>query len=187
MEQTWVVVGVLVVLWVVLRFRKAKVPQIDPPATPTYRKVEGFKVVAFLHPLMADGCLRDHGVQYGASFRVKDGPRLPHDEKCQCHAIPFALAPNDVFAGALRMPTPVHCEDPTISGESAQRLFAFLKASMGQEIPADLDAYLSAVQWGDYPEALRPAIKSFLTTRYAHLRALLNPGVVPPPPQPPVG
>ncbi len=162
MNPIWAVLLVAVAFVVLLRLRRRRrLPQV-----PVYaRRIEGFQVVASLAPEMSSACLFDHGVQYGKGFRRKEGPELPHDERCRCASLPFSFTSNEVFNGALRNFTGVHSEAQGFTQKTADDLMAQLKKVESVQLPVDKEAYLAAVQVEDSSEA----VHAFLSARYTYL------------------
>ncbi|MCZ6558903.1 MAG: hypothetical protein O7A69_14190 [SAR324 cluster bacterium] len=163
MNPIWAVLLVAVAFVVVLRIkRRRRLPQI-----PVYaRRIEGFQVVASLAPEMSSACLFDHGVQYGKGFRRKEGPELPHDERCRCASLPFSFTSNEVFNGALRNFAGVrNNEVQGFTQEAADDLVAQLKKVESVQLPVDIEAYLAAVQVEESGEAMH----AFLSARYTYL------------------
>ena len=76
-------------------FRRHKAPRR------VITQVEGFEVRAYLSAATPAACLCDDGIRFGRSFRLKEGPSLPHSDECLCEVAPISLRSNDVFDGAL--------------------------------------------------------------------------------------
>jgi hypothetical protein len=169
MNALWIILLVLVALLVFTRLRtKRKLRGRTPPKLGP--RVTGSQINAYLHPRMSAACLFDHGVQFGKGFRRKEGPELPHDEACRCESVPFSFTSSEVFNGALRGVTHVKSTIEGLPQEQAQRLVEGLKAAESNPLPADEEAYLSAVVGPGPPARLREEIRAFLGERYRHLQ-----------------
>lgn len=169
MNQLWIVFAALVALLLFTRIRARRRPQPQRAPVPGPR-IQGYQVRAYVHPRMSAACLYDHGVQFGRGFRRKDGPRLPHDPRCRCEAVPFSFTSSEVFNGALRQVRPVESSIPGLAGAEAARLIEGLKAAEAGGLPADDAAYAAAVGVADYPAGVREALRAFLSERLAYLR-----------------
>lgn len=159
--------GLMVVAW---RFTRRK-----PGTDDTERvrrpegKVEGFQVWTPLHVRMGRACIFDHGMQYGAGFRRKEGPLLPHDPYCRCETLPFTFNGSEVLAGALRRVGEPKTLEPGIPVSAIVPTLAALKRINAEPIPKDEDGYLALVGVDAFQEPDRSAVTAFLRERYAFL------------------
>ena len=167
MNPIWLVLLVGVAFLVILRLKgRGKRRR----TTPVYsRRIDGFQVVAQLAPEMAGGCLFDHGIQFGKGFRRKEGPALPHDDRCGCKAMPFSFTSNEVFNGVLRdaMPLPSSIRD--LPPEEAKRLAESLLRIVSEPLPDDAGSYAASAGLELFPEKYQSGVDSFLRERYTYL------------------
>jgi hypothetical protein len=169
MNPIWLMLLVLVAFLIVLRLKKRGRRKLR---TPVYsRRIEGFQVVAALEPEMPSACLFDHGVQFGRGFRRKEGPALPHDERCKCSTLPFSFTSNEVFNGALRTFAEIRNEVQGLDQPSANRLVDQLRRTESGPLPPTLEAYLARMDLDEFHERAQALVRVFLTQRYAFLRA----------------
>jgi hypothetical protein len=160
-------IGLLVVGWRFSRPRKRE-DKTERPRRPE-RKVEGFHVSSPLHVKMGRGCIQDYGMQFGAGFRRKDGPLLPHDPPCRCETSAFSFTGSEVFAGALRHLTEPKSGEPGLPVEAVPKLMAALKRINAEPVPPDADAYLALIGEDTLDAGTRPAALAFLRERHAFL------------------
>jgi hypothetical protein len=169
MNNLWIVGAAIVALAVIARIRtRRKVPQRrSPPASGP--RIQGFQMVAYVHPRMSAACLFDHGMQFGKGFRRKEGPPLPHDAACRCESQPFSFTSSEVFNGALRNLGAVHGSIAGLAAADAQHLIERLKAVEARPLPAEPGAYARAVDVESFPASIRAALEGFLVERHAYL------------------
>jgi hypothetical protein len=159
--------GLMAVGW---RFAKRK-PRAETPERPRRagRRVEGFQIWSPLHVRMGRGCIADHGMQYGAGFRRKEGPLLPHDPNCRCETIPFTFTGSEVFGGALRRLGEPKTLQPGFPLSAVAPALAALKRVNAEPLPADVEAYLAVAGADSFEETARGAFTAFLRERFAFL------------------
>jgi len=160
-------IGLLLVTWRFTRPRKRG--DAAERARGPERKVEGFHVGSPLHARMGRACIQDYGMQFGAGFRRKDGPLLPHDPQCRCETAAFSFTGSEVFAGALRHVTEPKSGEPGLPVEAVPKLLAALKRINAEPVPPDAGAYLALIGEDTLDAETRPAALAFLRERHAFL------------------
>lgn len=164
-----ILLGLIAVGW---RFTKRRpAPESKERTRTPERRVEGFQVWSPLHVRMGRGCIADHGTQYGAGFRRKEGPLLPHDPYCRCETIPFTVTGSEVFGGALRRIGVPKSLPPGFPAGAIVPAIAALKRINAEPLPDDVDAYLSLTGVDSFDEAAREAFAAFLRERHAFLKS----------------
>jgi len=167
-DRTWLFIaaGLAFFLILTIRNRKKRIPE-----TKVYsRRIEGFQVVAFLHPKVSQACLADHGVQFGKGFRRKEGPSLPHDERCRCRTSAFSYTSNEAFHGALRK-----FRDPDVSierlpAQESKALLDAMRAENGAHPPETVEQYLERSGLSQFSPDSRSSVEAFLRERFEFLR-----------------
>lgn len=168
MQPIWGLVVAVVAFLLILHLRNRR---RRPPAPKPYgRRIEGAQIQAYLHPRVTHGCLADHGLQFGAGFRRKQGSALPHDPACGCRPVPFAFTSTEVFNGALRRPLPPTTSIEGLPGEDGLLLLEMLRAAEGAPLPQTEAAFLGAAHVERISEVFREAVEGFLRERYAYLK-----------------
>jgi hypothetical protein len=166
LDRTWVfiVAGVAFLLVVSIRNRKKRVPETKVYA----RRIEGSQVIAFLHPRVSAACLADHAIQFGKGFRRKEGPALPHDDRCQCRIAPFSYTSTEAFHGALRQPRAPDVSIDSLRSQDALALLSLMRAEAGPP-PETMDAYLVVCDLNRFSPDSRSLVEAFLRDRYEFL------------------
>lgn len=169
MSPLWIILAVLVGFVVMLRLRRKgrKGGDINRPYSP---RIEGYVVTTFLHPEMSLPCLFDHGLQYGRGFRRKEGPVLPHDEKCRCSTARFAHSGSEVFNGALRDVGAVGTE-MQMSQKTAKALVNMLMEISAQALPETFDEFYASIPLEGISRGEAETVKVFLQRRFDFLKA----------------
>ncbi|MEE8396528.1 MAG: hypothetical protein V3S29_10775 [bacterium] len=173
MSPVWTMLVVMVAFLAVLHLKNRK-KRRKAMVVPSYsRRIDGFQVVAFLHPEISATCLFDHGVQFGRGFRRKEGPELPHQAGCRCATLPFSYSSSEVFHGALRGAAEIPVSIAGLDADGVRRLIENLKQAAGrQPLPPDPAGYFQLVQLDTFAENVRPAIAEFLRSRHEYLKTL---------------
>jgi hypothetical protein len=176
-NQTWVLVvaGLAFFLVLTIRNRKKRAPETKVPA----RRIEGFQVIAFLHPRVSPACLADHGIRFGKGFRRKESPPLPHDDGCRCRAAPFTLTSTEAFHGALRQQRAPDASIDELRSQDTQTLLELLRAESGPP-PESVELYLARFAADRFTPEGRLPLEGFLRERYEFLRAMTQPPQPPP-------
>lgn len=169
MQPIWSLLLVLAAFFLILHLRNRR-RRPAPTVQPYTRRVEGFQVVAYLHPRISRGCLFDHGMQFGKGFRRKEGPALPHDEHCGCRVVPFSFTSSEVFEGALRRGWPIASTIEGLPEEEARRLIDRLREASAQPLPGSVAEALEQVGLEDFPSQWREPVEQFMRERYVWLR-----------------
>ncbi|MFI5400823.1 MAG: hypothetical protein ACHQZQ_07230 [SAR324 cluster bacterium] len=138
------------------------------------RKVEGFQVWSPLHVKMGRACIQDYGTRFGAGFRRKEGPLLPHDPECRCENVAFVFTGSQTFAGALRHVTEPKSLEPGLPAEAVPKLIAALKRVSAEPVPPHPDAYIALIGSDTLDEDSRPAALAFLRERHRFLTQFLT-------------
>jgi hypothetical protein len=170
MNQIWIIVAVLVVLVLVMRIRARRQGARFQRPLAAGPRIQGYQVVAFVHPRMSAACLFDHGLQFGRGFRRKEGPQLPHDGECRCESVAFSFSSSEVFNGALRAVGQARSTIDGLQADDIARLLERLKAVEVHALPPDAAAYAQAVGAGDFPPAVQAPLRAFLAERHAYLQ-----------------
>jgi hypothetical protein len=165
--------GLIVVGWRFSRPR-ARGDRSDRVRRPE-RKIEGFQVDSPLHVWMGRGCVSDLGMQYGAGFRRKEAPLLPHDPHCRCETIPFAFTASEVFGGALRRLGEPRSLEAGFPAEAIAPVIAALKRINAEPLPAAAEAYLALAAVDSFGPEIRGAVAAFLRERHAYLASQERP------------
>ena len=178
MQPVWalivVVLGFLVIQY--LRGRKRQVPEPKVYA----RRIDGYQITAYLHPHMGAACLADHGVQFGAGFRRKEGPTLPHDDRCRCRAVHFSYTSTEVFHGALRQGMAPETSIPGLPEGDALALLDAMRGRDERPAPESVESFLAEIGLERFSETFRAPVETFLRERYAFLIAQQAPQAMPP-------
>ena len=168
-DRTWIFVVAGLAFFLILTIRNRR--KLVQPETRVYaRRIEGFQVIAFLHPRMSAACLADHGMKFGKGFRRKEGPTLPHDEPCRCRTAAFSATSTEAFHGALRQHRAPDVSLDELPARDAQSLLDWLRAGTGTA-PETLELYLAQPDLNRFSPEHRAQVESFLRERYEFLKA----------------
>jgi len=168
-DRSWIFVVAGLAFFLALTIRNRK--KFVQPKTIFYaRRIEGFQVIAFLHPQMSAACLADHGMQFGQGFRRKEGPPLPHDSLCRCRTAAFSVTSTEAFHGALRQPRAPDLTLDELTSREAQSLFECLRGVQGSP-PETPELYLAKQDLNRFSPEHRTRVEFFLRERYEFLKA----------------
>jgi hypothetical protein len=171
MNSVAALAALMMIIFVVWRI--ANRARRNIPRAPVYQpQVDGDQVTAFLHPRMSSACLFDHGLQYGRSFRRKEGPALPHDANCRCKIVRFSFSGSDVMHhGALRRVGSIESTVPNLDPEASRKLIEALKRAESKGVHGSLAEYMGAVDSEAIAPALREELREFLAQRFDFLKS----------------
>lgn len=116
---------------------RSRRPQNDLPVT----SIEGHELRTFLDIDTPLECLRDDGVRYGQSFRLKNMPPIPHNQQCRCQTVPLSYTSSEVFQGALRDKSPRQTTLGELEAHDAQLLKSMLMGLHIHPLPIDFDTF----------------------------------------------
>jgi hypothetical protein len=175
-DRTWVFVIAGLAFLLVLSIRNRKKKSVQPEARVYARRIEGFQVIAYLHPRVSAACLADHGMKFGKGFRIKEGPALPHDELCRCRTAAFSITSTEAFHGALRQHRAPDVSMDELPSRDAQTLLDCLRAD-GGEPPETVELYIAKQDLNRFSPEHRARAESFLRERYEFLKAPPQPAL----------
>lgn len=155
------------------KIRKKNVFKRHKPIERSPTKIDGFEVQAVLSADTPLECLRHDGLRYGASFRLKTAPPLPHNELCQCKVVNLSYSSSEVFEGALRKNSMRESTLGVLSFAEASVLKDMLKG-LHTQIPTDFKEYCQQFDLEPFSEERQAKIVALVRKKFDQFQVQTN-------------
>ena len=158
------VVAVALIYWVWTK-KNQILPKRNDESEPFITTIEAIELKTYLDWDTPVSCLENDGTRYGAQFKQKEPPNLPHEQGCRCEITKLFYTSEDVFQGT----SPV-TKNKSVLGDLCSKDALLLKNILleikKESMNASFEELIEKFEVNDFSNGIRDKVISLAKRAY---------------------